>query len=205
MRRSIACHPHGVRYSLTLHDRNNARVVGFDNAHAIKTKGRKRFSGRKVTWDHKYHMDKVEPYKFESAGQLIDDFWRPLTGRPEDDAMRKNVMKIGILSKDDYRKRTIAIAKGEYKPKKNEPTVWFESMESLGQILSGQNQRLLRIIRDSAPGSLTELEEVSGRKKSNLSRTLKTLSNYGIVDLVREKGTVRPVVKATEFKVELSI
>jgi hypothetical protein len=122
---------------LTLHDRNNARVVGFDNAHAIKTKGRKRFSGRKVTWDHKYHMDKVEPYKFESAGRLIDDFWRPLTGRPEDDAMRKNVMKIGILSKDDYRKRTIAIAKGEYKPKKNEPTVWFESMESLGQILSG--------------------------------------------------------------------
>jgi len=119
--------------------------------------------------------------------------------------MRKNVMKIGILSKDDYRKRTIAIAKGEYTPKKNEPTVWFESMESLGQILSGQNQRLLRIIRDSAPDSLTELEKVSGRKKSNLSRTLKTLSNYGIVDLVREKGTVRPVVKATEFKVELRI
>ena len=119
--------------------------------------------------------------------------------------MRKNVMKIGILSKDDYRKRTIAIAKGEYKPKKNEPTVWLETMVSLGQILSGPNQRLLRIIRDSAPDSLTELEKVSGRKKSNLSRTLKTLSKYGIVDLVREKGTVRPVVKATEFKVELRI
>ena len=119
--------------------------------------------------------------------------------------MKKSVMRIGILSKDDYRKRTIAIAKGEHIPKKNEPTVWFESMKSLGQILSGQNQQLLRIIRDSAPDSLTELEKVSGRKKSNLSRTLKTLSNYGIVDLVREKGTVRPVVKATEFKVELSI
>lgn len=119
--------------------------------------------------------------------------------------MKKSVMKIGILSKDDYRKRTIAIAKGEYKPKKSEPTVWFESMESLGQVLSGQNQQLLRIIRDSTPASLTELEKTSGRKKSNLSRTLKTLSNYGIVDLVREKGTVRPVVKATEFKVELSL
>ena len=119
--------------------------------------------------------------------------------------MRKNIMKIGILSKDDYRKRTIAIAKGEYKPKRTEPTVWFESMESLGQVLSGQNQELLRIIRDSAPDSLTELEKVSGRKKSNLSRTLKTLSNYGIVDLIREKGTVRPVVKATDFTVELSL
>jgi hypothetical protein len=68
--------PHGVRYSLTLHDRNNVRVVGFDNAHAIKPKSRKRFSGRKVTWDHKHHMDKVESYEFESAGQLLDDFWR---------------------------------------------------------------------------------------------------------------------------------
>ncbi|WP_280564913.1 hypothetical protein [Chromohalobacter sp. 48-RD10] len=27
-------------------------------------------------------------------------------------------MKVGIISKEDYRKRTIAIAKGEYKPKK---------------------------------------------------------------------------------------
>lgn len=119
--------------------------------------------------------------------------------------MKRNTMKIGILSKDHYRKRTIAIAKGEYKPGKDEPKVWFESMESVGQVLSGQNQELLRIIRDSHPQSLTELEKTSGRKKSNLSRTLKTLSNYGIVDLVREKGTVRPVVRATEFRVELSI
>ena len=68
--------PHGIRYSLTLHDKNNVRVVGFDNAHAIKLKSRKRFSGRKVTWDHQHHMDKVEPYEFESAGQLLEDFWK---------------------------------------------------------------------------------------------------------------------------------
>lgn len=121
------------------------------------------------------------------------------------DKLKKNVMKIGILSREDYRKRTIAIAKGEYKPKANEPKIWFESMSSLGQILSGQNQQLLRLIRDRHPLSLTELEALSGRKKSNLSRTLKTLSNYGIVDLIREGGAVKPVVKATEFMVELSL
>lgn len=119
--------------------------------------------------------------------------------------MKKNLLKIGILSREDYRKRTIAVAKGEYKPRPNEPKVWFESMESLGQVLSGQNQELLRLIRDNHPPSLTELGTISGRKMSNLSRTLKTLSNYGIVDLVREKGTVRPVVKATDFRVELSL
>jgi predicted transcriptional regulator len=119
--------------------------------------------------------------------------------------MKKNTIKIGILSQEDYRKRTIAIARGEYKPRTDEPKVYFESMESLGQVLSGQNQELLRLIRDNQPPSLTELETISGRKKSNLSRTLKTLSRYGIVDLIREKRGVRPVVKATGFKVELSI
>jgi hypothetical protein len=28
--------PHGVRYSLTLHDRNNTGILGFDNAHAFR-------------------------------------------------------------------------------------------------------------------------------------------------------------------------
>lgn len=114
-------------------------------------------------------------------------------------------MKIGIMSKEDYKDRTIAIAKGEYKPQQDEPKVWFESMESLGQILSGQNQKLLRLIQDEHPASLVELEALSGRKRSNLSRTLKTLSNYGIVDLVKDKGMVRPIVNATDFQVELSI
>lgn len=119
--------------------------------------------------------------------------------------MAEKMIKIGIMSKEDYRKRTIVIAKGEYKPGKDAPKIWFESMESLGQVLSGQNQKLLRLIKDSNPASLTALETLSGRKKSNLSRTLKMLSNYGIVDLIREKGAVRPVVNATDFQVELSI
>lgn len=114
-------------------------------------------------------------------------------------------MKIGIMSKDEYRRRTLAIAQGKYKPRKNEPKVWFESMESLGQVLSGQNQQLLRLIRDYHPVSIVELETLSGRKKSNLSRTLKTLSNYGIVDLIKEGGKVRPMIKATDFQVELKI
>lgn len=119
--------------------------------------------------------------------------------------MAEKIMKIGIMSKEDYRKRTIAIAKGEYRPGNNEPKVWFESMESLGQILNGQNQKLLRLIKDRSPASLAELEAISGRKKSNLSRTLKTLSNLGIVDLINNKGMVRPVVNATDFQIELSI
>ena len=66
--------PHGIKYSLTLHDRNNTRVLGFDNAHTFKPKKNK-YRARKITWDHKHKMEKVHPYEFESASQLIEDFW----------------------------------------------------------------------------------------------------------------------------------
>ena len=66
--------PHGVRYSLTLHDQHNTRVLGFDNAHAIKPE-RKKYGCRKITWDHKHQREKIAPYEYESAGQLLEDFW----------------------------------------------------------------------------------------------------------------------------------
>ena len=119
--------------------------------------------------------------------------------------MTHKTMKIGILSREKYKKRTIAIAKGEYKPKRGEPKVWFESVQSMAQVLSSENQELLRIISDREPESLKELELLSGRKRSNLSRTLKTMSRYGIVELVKQDRTVKPVVKATDFKVEFGL
>lgn len=33
--------PHGIKYSLTLHDRYNRRIVGYDNAHGISRPERK--------------------------------------------------------------------------------------------------------------------------------------------------------------------
>jgi hypothetical protein len=29
-----------------------------------------------LTWDHKHKMEKLYPYEFESASQLIEDFWK---------------------------------------------------------------------------------------------------------------------------------
>ena len=69
--------PHGIRYSLTLHDRANNRILGFDNAHAIRSsrRNRKKYTARKITWDHVHKEEKVTPYDFNSASQLIEDFW----------------------------------------------------------------------------------------------------------------------------------
>jgi len=71
--------------------------------------------------------------------------------------------------------------------------------------LSNENQELLRTILINHPKSLKELEELTGRAKSNLSRTLKTLERYGIVALHKEKQSLVPEVKAINFKVEFGL
>ena len=50
--------------------------------------------------------------------------------------------------------------------------------------------------------SISELAEMTGRKQSNLSRTLKIMERYGFVSLKREARAVKPVVKATKFLIE---
>jgi predicted transcriptional regulator len=49
-----------------------------------------------------------------------------------------SILKVGIISKEDYRQRTIAIAKGEYVPMHDEPKVWYESLLSMAQMLSNE-------------------------------------------------------------------
>lgn len=119
--------------------------------------------------------------------------------------MTVKVMKIGIISRVNYARRTIAVAKGQYRPRNDEPKIWFETLKSMSQILSSENQDLLKLIIDHKPRSLTELEKISHRKKSNLSRTLRTLERYGIVELPMRKGKLVPKVIATDFKVEFGL
>jgi predicted transcriptional regulator len=42
----------------------------------------------------------------------------------------------------------LAIARGEYQPRSDEPKIWFESVRSMAQVLSNENQLLLKTILD---------------------------------------------------------
>lgn len=68
--------PHGVRYSLTLHDPTGLRIMGYDNAHAVKI--RAGYVGRKLPYDHKHRSadDRGIRYEFKDAHQLLSDFFR---------------------------------------------------------------------------------------------------------------------------------
>ena len=106
---------------------------------------------------------------------------------------------VGILSKDDIRKRVLAIARGELKPRPQDPKIWFNSMRSLAEVLSDENRALLRLIQAAKPRSVAALAELTGRQPGNLSRTLRTMSNYGFVEMRRVKREVMPIAKATRF------
>ena len=69
--------PHGIRYNLTLHDNHNQRIMGFDNAHAVKSNKKGRFKGRIIAYDHQHKTasDKGTPYIFSSPQQLLNDFF----------------------------------------------------------------------------------------------------------------------------------
>lgn len=108
---------------------------------------------------------------------------------------------IGILPQEQIRARAIAIASGKYRPRHNEPKVWFPSMRSLAEVLSDRNRALLRAIAEGAPESVAALARATGRAPGNLLRTLNTLANYGFVELLRDNGVVRPVAKALEFEI----
>ena len=110
-------------------------------------------------------------------------------------------IKIGIMPQEQIRARVLAIARGEIKVRATDPKIWFTSMKSLAEVLSDDNRTLLKVIRDIRPDSVTSLAAATGRKPGNLSRTLKTMSHYGIVEMRREKKLVRPIANATEFQI----
>ena|ERR1700722_13054662 len=61
--------PHGVKYSLTLHDLTGRRIYGMDNAHGVR---------RQTEYDHRhiYGRRKIIAYPYRGPAALLEDFYR---------------------------------------------------------------------------------------------------------------------------------
>lgn len=115
-------------------------------------------------------------------------------------------LKVGIATYEEMKARTLAVARGERRVAPDEPKVWFTSTESFAKVMSAGNRDLLRVIADQAPGSLDELARITGKAKSNLSRTLKTMAGYGLVRLERgERGRLVPTVVHDRVELDLPL
>ena len=115
-------------------------------------------------------------------------------------------LKVGIASYDEMKELTLAIARGQRNLAPQDPKVWFPSTESFAKVLSAGNRDLLRLIAEKSPGSLEEMAALTGRKKPNLSRTLKTMANYGLVRLERgSRGRIAAKVAYDRIQLELPL
>src|SRR5436305_11928309 len=56
--------PHGLYYSLTLHDEQGNRVLGFDNAHPVR-EGSGPGARRRTEHDHQHRMQSVRVYEYQ--------------------------------------------------------------------------------------------------------------------------------------------
>ncbi len=118
----------------------------------------------------------------------------------------KQVLKVGIASAENMIARSMAIARGELKTLPCDPKVWFTSPESFAKVLSNRNRALLGVIVETHPESISDLATQTGRKASNLSRTLRTMEQYGLVRLHRgARGQVRPEVPYREISLTLAL
>jgi predicted transcriptional regulator len=79
--------------------------------------------------------------------------------------------------------------------------IWFDSLKSVANVLSKENQQLLKVIAEQKPQSVTELAVLTGRAVSNVSRTLKTLGKYNLVEMQSTKTMLSPRVIHQEFLV----
>jgi predicted transcriptional regulator len=103
-----------------------------------------------------------------------------------------NVLKVGIATVEEQRKRTLEIVSGLRERKPDEPKLWFPSLYAAARVLSDENLALLKAIRELHPESIEELAKAVGRLQPNVSRSLHTMQPYGLVRLVKKGRVVMP-------------
>lgn len=117
------------------------------------------------------------------------------------------VIKVGIMSKEQMKAYTIAIAKGELKPAADAPKIFFPSVRAMAEALNENSQVLMAAINTHHPDSVKELASLVKKDVGNVSRTLKRLKAYGLVDLKRVGGSkeAQPVVLADKIEMEMGL
>ena len=120
--------------------------------------------------------------------------------------MKSRVLKVGIAPRQAAFQYIRDVVSGRRRRTSDDPDIWFSSVESFAKVLSERNRALLALIAEKHPDSIDALAEASGRAKSNLSRTLRTMENYGLVRLERGEGRkLRPVVTFARVELRLKL
>jgi predicted transcriptional regulator len=111
---------------------------------------------------------------------------------------------IGIATPSEMRERLVAAARGEDPPVTAEAKVWM-SLETLVRLLTSENRKLLSIMAQERPRSVSALAERAGRDQGNVSRAIGRLAEAGFVRLVPDGREKRPEVAIERLHIDLDL
>lgn len=97
-----------------------------------------------------------------------------------------------------------AVARGTRQAPEDAAAPSFNSVEALVRLLTPENRRLLALIRDRKPRSVSDLAAWTGRAQPNISRTLAKLEAAGMVAMT-DGSNRRKVPLATVRKITIEI
>lgn len=117
--------------------------------------------------------------------------------------MSKSI-KFGVASVSEQRARSLAIVAGTRTRMPGEPKIWFPSVSAAARVLSDENMALLRVIREQNPDSMDALARAVGKQAPNVSRSLHTMEQYGLVKLNKIGRTVVPVAMVDHVTLEVA-
>jgi predicted transcriptional regulator len=121
----------------------------------------------------------VKPFYWPSA--VLSTCWEP-------SEQRVRVSHASKAMKNAKQSRCVIGIKGQALDPDNPVDIWFDSLKSVANVLSKENQQLLKVIAEQQPQSVTELATLTGRAVSNVSRTLKTLGKYNLVEMQKSRN-----------------
>ena len=101
-------------------------------------------------------------------------------------------LRFGIASVAEQRVRSLAIASGTLQRAEDDPNVWFPSVSAAMRVLSDENMALLKYIREERPESVSKLAVALGKQAPNVSRSLHTMEQFGLVRMVKQGRVVKP-------------
>ncbi len=85
------------------------------------------------------------------------------------------------------------------------PTVSFTSYEHLLRTITPETLGLIETIRREEPSSINETARVTGRDVKNIHEELTRLGNMGIIDLIEEGQSKRPIVWYDELDIKVPL
>lgn len=87
------------------------------------------------------------------------------------------------------------------------PSIVARTPEDVAKILTNERVRLLQIIREKKPESISELARILNRSQSNVSNDVKYLEGMGLLEL-ETKGSVlhkKPVVNYDAVRITVDL